>query len=385
MYNRDDSYHEQKAIDVTNMDAEFLYRYHDTETGSMAYHGGENRAPTRAMEGLKNPSRVNDRSKIPEIEAKSVAEIEARKAAGERHSLNDEGYNTTGVHWALREGLLERKDQAIFWRTIAEIRKLGYNGPKTLAGEYVIEAENKLLFTDADFKAPTLTRVVVFNDDSEDNMALAKELIFDEESQNGGHNVAQRVIEAVYGVGYAAEYDRGDYVTDVKQAQRGKGTNRARRTGKVESRKSPRINAQASEESGAFISPEADQSRWSLNLDDYTIDEILKWSDKDFERAYDALGGIDDDILLEDDFDFEDVAEELDEAPEKIEILYRRKGLGDSHVAADRMAVMTEKRIDERIHDSGAKGHPDYARRYITRIARKRNEEPRQASGWRHI
>ena len=47
--------------------------------------------------------------------------------------------------------------------------------------------------------------------------------------------------------------------------------------------------------------------------------------------------------------------------------------------------VLEEKRIDERIHDSGAKGHPDYARRYITRIARKRNEEPRQASGWRHI
>jgi len=133
--------------------------------------------------------------------------------------------------------------------------------------------------------------------------------------------------------------------------------------------------------------PSSKLEKHSFNLDDYTIDEILKWSDKDFERAYDVLGlgGIDDDILLEDDFSIEDVAEELDEEPEKIEILYRRKGLGGSHVAADRMAVMTEKRIDERIHDSGAKGHPDYARRYITRIARKRYEEHRQASGWRHI
>lgn len=49
MYNRDGSYHEQKAIDVTNMDAEFLFRYRNTESGGMAYHGGENRAPPRAM------------------------------------------------------------------------------------------------------------------------------------------------------------------------------------------------------------------------------------------------------------------------------------------------------------------------------------------------
>ena len=116
---------------------------------------------------------------------------------------------------------------------------------------------------------------------------------------------------------------------------------------------------QASEESGAF------------NLDDYDIEDLLKLSDADFEKLYAQLGlntTIDDDILLEDDFDIEDIAEELDEEPEKIEILFRRKGLGDDYVAPEKQAVMTEKRIDARIHDSGAKGHPDYARRYITRI-----------------
>jgi hypothetical protein len=57
----------------------------------------------------------------------------------------------------------------------------------------------------------------------------------------------------------------------------------------------------ASEKSGAF------------NLDDYDIEDLLKLSDAEFQKLYDALGidlTIDDDILLEDDFDIEDIAEE---------------------------------------------------------------------------
>ena len=118
----------------------------------------------------------------------------------------------------------------------------------------------------------------------------------------------------------------------------------------------------ASEKSGAF------------NLDDYDIEDLLKLSDADFQKLYEKLGldqTIDDDILLEDDFDFEDIAEELDEEPEKIEILFRRAGLGGTHVVEGREAVMTTKRIDDRIKEHSAGTNPDYARRYITRISPK--------------
>ena len=58
-YNRDGTYHEQKAIDVTNFDAGFLLR-------------------DEAIKGIVQPSKVNDPGKTAKIVDKSVAEIQAR-------------------------------------------------------------------------------------------------------------------------------------------------------------------------------------------------------------------------------------------------------------------------------------------------------------------
>ena len=125
-----------------------------------------------------------------------------------------------------------------------------------------------------------------------------------------------------------------------------------------------------------------------FNLDDYTIEDMLKWTSKQFDEAYEALGVdkfvVDDDILLDDfeltdddveelhggDFTIDEISEELDEEPEKIEILIRRKGLGESHIEENKMAVMTKERIDRDIHGSGATDKT-YAQKYITRISPK--------------
>jgi hypothetical protein len=112
----------------------------------------------------------------------------------------------------------------------------------------------------------------------------------------------------------------------------------------------------------------------SFNINDLTIDDIMKMSDEELDQAWKAAGldtlEIDDSILLEDDFSIESISEKMDVEPEVIEILYRRKGLGDSHVEDNHKAVMTQDRIDQRIAEHGA-SNPDYARRYITRISPK--------------
>ena len=116
-----------------------------------------------------------------------------------------------------------------------------------------------------------------------------------------------------------------------------------------------------------------------FNIDDYTIEELLNFTDEDFQKAYESLGledifsdeEIDDLALFGGDASIEDISETLNVEPKKIEILIRRKGLGESHIEANRTAVMTQKRIDESIEDSGAKFNPDYARKYITRISPK--------------
>lgn len=111
------------------------------------------------------------------------------------------------------------------------------------------------------------------------------------------------------------------------------------------------------------------------SLSDLTFDDIMKMSDEELENAYKELGfdrylELDDDILLEDDYSIESISEETDAEPEVIKILYKRNGLGTSHVEENHAAVMTQKRIDQRIAEHGA-GNTDYARRYITRISPK--------------
>jgi len=115
-----------------------------------------------------------------------------------------------------------------------------------------------------------------------------------------------------------------------------------------------------------------------FNIADYTIDDLLKMPDDKFDKLYQALGL--DDLFASDEsselyggegISIEDVSEELNTEPEKIEILVRREGLGASHVEENRTAVMTQERIDRGIKESSARFSPDYARRYITSISTK--------------
>lgn len=108
-----------------------------------------------------------------------------------------------------------------------------WQDPKTKSGMYIVESGNNLIFTNGDYKAPTTNTVIHFNDTSETNMALAKELIYDEESQYGRHDTSKRIIENVYGEGYVGEFHRRDYRVDAREVERGEGANRKSGSGKV--------------------------------------------------------------------------------------------------------------------------------------------------------
>lgn len=59
LYNNDGTYHEQQAIDVTNFNADYLFR-------------------DKAIKGIVQPSKANNPGKTAEIVEKSIAEIQAR-------------------------------------------------------------------------------------------------------------------------------------------------------------------------------------------------------------------------------------------------------------------------------------------------------------------
>lgn len=97
---------------------------------------------------------------------------------------------------------------------------------------------------------------------------------------------------------------------------------------------------------------EIDEFISSLSLEDIITDE--DWNDPTFWKSIDST--------------VEDLSNEFGTSPEKVRFLIRRQGLGDSYIDDHQTAVMTQKRIDEAIDDSGAT-NPTYARKYITRIS----------------
>ena len=117
-----------------------------------------------------------------------------------------------------------------------------------------------------------------------------------------------------------------------------------------------------------------------FNIENYTLEDMLNFTDEQFDAAYKALGldeyfkddeWIDETELFGGDVSVDSISEELNTEPEKIEILVRREGLGKSHIEENRTAVMKQERIDRDIADSGARFTPDYAQKYITKISPK--------------
>ncbi len=84
---------------------------------------------------------------------------------------------------------------------------------------------NKPMFTNGDFKAPTLSKVIVFNDEYETRMAKPKEWIYNEARNTGRLEVAYQAIENMYGEGYVSEFNSRAYKADAWEDGRREGAN----------------------------------------------------------------------------------------------------------------------------------------------------------------
>lgn len=133
-------------------------------------------------------------------------------------------FNYSGLNWARNLGIITSKDTAIFERTINNEILRGKE-PNSANGEYIIDTGKCLMFTDGDFHAPTLSRVVVFETEYESLTADAKELIYNDAKVTGDLQESLALIEETFGPGFASAYDARDYRTDGRQNGRGKGNN----------------------------------------------------------------------------------------------------------------------------------------------------------------
>lgn len=157
---------------------------------------------------------------------KAKAEALAKKIRGEQYSEQDtEGYNTSNLAWAIERGIISESDQARFWEAIAEIQKLRYNSfARTKNGAYIIETVNTMMFTDGDYKAPTLSKVIVFPYGEYVDTSDERTMIRNEARLTGRTSQSTKAIERVSGPGFVTEYYTPHYRADGREIARGEGT-----------------------------------------------------------------------------------------------------------------------------------------------------------------
>ena len=151
--------------------------------------------------------------------------------------VSNEGYNTTHLAWAIESDIINENDQARFWEAIAEIRKLNYNSfARTKNGGFIIETKDKMMFTDGDFKAPTLSKVICFTFDGGKDVDETRRMIRDEAERTGRTDESVSFAEELYGSWFIAEYNARDYQAYAWKNGRGEGAYRSGTSAESEGR-----------------------------------------------------------------------------------------------------------------------------------------------------
>ena len=143
-----------------------------------------------------------------------------------RSYLEEDSYDTSGVHWGLEAGLMTKGEVRKVWEAIANIGKRGYYYPRTVSGEHIVSADNALFFVNADYRYPSVNKIIRFNEEYKGTAGYAKELIINARGNPARHREALRDVADIYGDGFAFEYDRAVYATDAWENGRGEGKNR---------------------------------------------------------------------------------------------------------------------------------------------------------------
>ena len=151
--------------------------------------------------------------------------INTTAEGGVRYKVLDaEGYDTGNLHRAIQSGIITKEDQAVFWEAIADISKKNYKAfARTKNGGFIIETQNVMMFTDADFKAPTLSKVIVFPYGEYVDTEDARTAIRNEVRNYGRSYQSVEFFESLHGPGFVTEYNAQNYSAYAGQISRGKG------------------------------------------------------------------------------------------------------------------------------------------------------------------
>lgn len=149
-----------------------------------------------------------------------------RKSAKSIYNDTDTQYNSV-TKKLVAAGILSVNDQKLFHQKISELRNLGYQSfQKSRDGEYIFAINNKLVYTDANFDAPGISKIIVVDSLFADKFEDAKEIIYDYEKGRSSFQKAAQIIENVFPDGFVLSYTRLNDVTYAEQTGIGERGNR---------------------------------------------------------------------------------------------------------------------------------------------------------------
>lgn len=149
-----------------------------------------------------------------------------RKSAKSIYNDTDTQYNSV-TKKLVAAGILSVNDQKLFHQKVSELRNLGYQSfQKSRDGEYIFAINNKLVYTDANFDAPGISKIIVVDSLFADKFEDAKEIIYDYEKGRSSFQKAAQIIENVFPDGFVLSYTRLNDVTYAEQTGIGERGNR---------------------------------------------------------------------------------------------------------------------------------------------------------------
>lgn len=136
------------------------------------------------------------------------------------------GPTQDGVNWTIEDDILNNQEIARFYSTVANISTGRYDSVEKAAnGDYIVAVDNKLIYTDADLETPTISQVITFNTELENECDEARRHIYEAEKGKYTFTEAMRVIEAYFGVGFADIRTIEDSGYSGRKNRRGEGKN----------------------------------------------------------------------------------------------------------------------------------------------------------------
>lgn len=168
-----------------------------------------------------------------------------------RHSKNKvndlENTEQFRVMWTIEEGILSSGEVKEFYDLIGD-KKRGMFFPQSFDGDYIIEVNDKLIFANADYLYPSISKVIAINDADLGIVEDCKEVIIDGETN--GIESAENIefAEALYGEGIITSADFVD-----SEAYRREKDSRRKGVGGGTSNNGSEEDVKLSKNGGTFI------------------------------------------------------------------------------------------------------------------------------------